>query len=312
MKNHVFYSWQSDLPNNTNRGFLETCITGALKELNISDIYDIEFSIDKDTKDKVGTPHIAETIFSKIDNAKLFIADVSIINSTSEGRKTPNPNVLIELGYAIRTLGWDRIICIYNQSYGDFDDLPFDLKYRRPLCYEFNVDNAEEKKKAKKTIIDAIKNNINSIDPKDFTSINEVGTYLIYEASEFYNQLENKISSIFSDRKLQKKFGYTDEDFSIDIWDDFEYRFEKDEPYEENDLEHHISVVFNDDSYSHNDVEGRECSVFFTLNQKFKQINFNNNKVYCAFEIITRGYSPSGKGRDYSKLSDEFMKRTLS
>ncbi|WP_025695356.1 hypothetical protein [Paenibacillus durus] len=79
MKNHVFYSWQSDLPNNTNRGFLETCITGALKELNISDLYDIEFSIDKDTKDEAGTPHIAETIFSKIDKSKLFIADVSIL-----------------------------------------------------------------------------------------------------------------------------------------------------------------------------------------------------------------------------------------
>jgi hypothetical protein len=128
LKNHVFYSWQSDLSNNTNRGFLETCITEALKELNVSDLYDIEFSLDKDTKDESGTPHIAETIFSKIEKSKLFIADVSIINSGSVGRKTPNPNVLIELGYAARTLGWERIICIYNKAYGSFDDLPFDLK----------------------------------------------------------------------------------------------------------------------------------------------------------------------------------------
>ncbi|MDT3429239.1 hypothetical protein J2Z22_004840 [Paenibacillus forsythiae] len=183
---------------------IETCITGALKELNISDLYDIEFSIDKDTKDEAGTPHITETIFSKIDKSKLFIAAVSIINSGREGRKTPNPNVLIELGYAARTLGWDRIICIYNKAYGSFDDLPFDLKYRRPLCYELTGKDIEDRKKAKKVIIDAIKNNINSIDSKIFTSINEVGTYLIYEASEFYNQLENNVKGIFLEKNFRK------------------------------------------------------------------------------------------------------------
>jgi hypothetical protein len=124
--------------------------------------------------------------------------------------------------------------------------------------------------------------------------------------------LETNVIGIFSDKKLQERFGYTDNDFTVDIWDDFLYRYENGEPHEENDIEHHISVVFNDDSYSHNSVDGRECSVFFTLIQKFKQINFNNNKVYCAFEIISRGYSPSGKGRNYSELSDEFMKRTLA
>src|SRR5665648_19422 len=312
MKNYVFYSWQSDLPNNTNRGFLETCILDALKELSVSDLYHIEFSLDKDTKNIAGTPHIAETIFSKIDKSKLFVADVSIINSGMKGRKTPNPNVLIELGYAARVLGWDRIICIYNKAYGSFEDLPFDLKYRRPLCYELSGKDGEDRKNAKKIIIDVIKSNIKSIDSNSLTSINEVGTYLIYEASEFYNQLENNVKIIFLDKRLQKKFGYTDKDFRVEIWDDFDYKFENGEPHEENDIEHHISVIFTDDSYSHNGVDGRECSVFFTLNLKFKQINFSNNKVYCAFEILSRGYSPSRKGRNYSELSDEFMKKTLA
>lgn len=312
MKNYVFYSWQSDLPNNTNRGFLEACITVALKELNVSDLYNVEFSIDKDTKHEAGTPHIAETIFSKIDKSMLFIADVSIINPCTEGRKTPNPNVLIELGYAARILGWDRVICIYNKAYGSFEDLPFDLKYRRPLCYDYGGKDGEDKTKAKRCVIDAIKNNIVSVDSKDLTSVNEIGSYLIYESTEFYNQLENNVKSVFLEKKLQEKFGYTDQDFIVEIWDDFEYRFENGEPHEETDIEHHISVIFTDDSYSYNDVDNRECSVFFTLKQKFKQINFNNNKVYCAFEILSRGYSPSGKGRDYSEFSDEFMKRTLA
>lgn len=306
MKNYVFYSWQSDLPNNTNRGFLEDCIKKALKELNMSDTYDIEFSIDKDTKDERGTPHIAETIFSKIEKSKLFIADVSIINSDYHKRKNPNPNVLIELGYAAKVLGWKRIICIFNTDYGSFEDLPFDIKFRRPLCYSLNGKNKSE---VKKHVIEAIKSNIMPFEVNDFVSINEVGSYLIFETSTFYNDLEGKIYSVFQDKKLQEKYKFTDGDFIVEIWNDIEYRIENEEPYEETDIEHIISVEFTDDSYTYNGISGRECSITLALNEKFKQINFNNNKVYSTFEIVSRGISPSDMGRDYRGLSDELMKR---
>lgn len=306
MKKHVFYSWQSDLPNSSNRSFLEVCIKESLKELNITELFDIEFRIDKDTMNEVGTPHIADTIFSKIEKSQLFIADVSIINSDYEKRKTPNPNVLIELGYASKVLGWNRIICIFNTDYGCFNDLPFDIKFRRPLCYSLNGKNKAE---VKRQIIEAIKSNISFFNSTEFISINEVGSYLIFESTEFYNQLENSITSVFQDSKLQEKFGFTNDNFIVEITDDFDYRFENEEPYEETDIEHHISIIFTDDTYSHNDIDGRECSIFLTLRERFKQINFSNNKVYCAFEIITRGYSPSSKGRDYRELSDELMKR---
>ncbi|MDQ0177616.1 hypothetical protein [Bacillus chungangensis] len=306
MKNYVFYSWQSDLPNNTNRGFLEGCIEKALKELNMTDRYDIEFSIDKDTKDKNGTPHIAETIFSKIEKSKLFIADVSIINSDYKKRKTPNPNVLIELGYAAKVLGWNKIICIFNTDYGSFDDLPFDIKFRRPLCYSLNEKNKTE---ARKHIVEVIKSNISTFEIKEFLSISEVGSYLIFDTLTFYNDLEAKVRSVFQNNKLQENYNFTEEDFIVDIWNDLEYRIENDEPYEETDIQHTISVELTDDSYKHNGkIDGR-CSIFLTLIEKFKQINFDNKKVYSVFEIVTRGYSPSNKGRDYSGLSDELMKR---
>ena len=38
------------------------------------------------------------------------MADVTIINHDYTGRKTPNPNVMLELGYAIKALGWQRIL----------------------------------------------------------------------------------------------------------------------------------------------------------------------------------------------------------
>lgn len=64
---------------------------------------------------------------------------------TTKGAKCPNPNVLLELGYAVRTLGWDRIICFYNLKYGDIKSVPFDLSHRRIFCY--NSDNENEKKR---------------------------------------------------------------------------------------------------------------------------------------------------------------------
>jgi hypothetical protein len=56
-------------------------------------------------------------------------------------RKVPNPNVLIELGYAIAILGWDRIIMLFNTNHGSFpNDLPFDLDRRRVTKFSI-IDN---------------------------------------------------------------------------------------------------------------------------------------------------------------------------
>ena len=80
MKNTIFFSWQSDLPNNSNRGFIENCIVQAIKVINKKYDCVLEISIDKDTINETGTPDIINTIFSKIDKSKIFIADISIIN----------------------------------------------------------------------------------------------------------------------------------------------------------------------------------------------------------------------------------------
>ena len=153
MNNSIFYSWQSDLPNKTNRGFIESCLTRVLKDLENIAPFSIEFTIDRDTKNEPGTPDIMESIYKKIEKSKIFIADISIINSESTGKKTPNPNVLIELGYAARSLGWEKIICIYNLDYGSIDDLPFDLKQRRPLAYSLKGKSKTDVRKALSKII---------------------------------------------------------------------------------------------------------------------------------------------------------------
>ncbi|RTM15386.1 MAG: hypothetical protein EKK33_02145 [Bradyrhizobiaceae bacterium] len=76
------------------------------------------------------------------------MVDVSIINKAAGGRPTPNPNVLIELGYALRTLGYERIILVFNRAFGKIEDLPFDLRARRVLAYDVPV-GAEAKSAAR-------------------------------------------------------------------------------------------------------------------------------------------------------------------
>ena len=159
MRNTVFYSWQSDLPNNCNRGFIESCIKKALKVLKSIGPFSLELNIDRDTKNEPGTPSITESIFKKIDHSKIFIADISIINHTSNDRKTSNPNVLIELGYAARVLGWDKIICIYNTDFGIIEDLPFDLKQRRPILYSIkDSSKVTARTTVSKSIVSSISN----------------------------------------------------------------------------------------------------------------------------------------------------------
>jgi len=217
MKNTIFYSWQSDLPNKTNRGFLESCLKNVLKELKKIEPFSIEFTIDRDTKNESGTPDIMESIFNKIEKSKIFIADISIINSESTGRKTPNPNVLIELGYAARSLGWGKVICLYNLDYGSIDDLPFDLRQRRPLTYSLKDESMSD---VRKTVSKVISQSILELHASGslFDIINDyLKVQVDTEILTFINHL-SKIVFGYSNKKslndVSKFMNLTDKDIS--------------------------------------------------------------------------------------------------
>ena len=103
----IFYSWQSDLPNATNRTLIQKCLKAAVLAINNPNL-EIEIKVDQDTQGLSGSPDIAQSLFEKIDNSEIFVCDISIINFDQGKRKIPNPNVLIELGYAAKALGWEN------------------------------------------------------------------------------------------------------------------------------------------------------------------------------------------------------------
>ena len=108
--------------------------------------------IDRDTKDEFGSPDIRNSIFGKINHSKFFICDVSL-----NEYKTPNPNVLIELGYAIKTVGWSKILCLFNTQTGNIEELPFDINHNRVTPYNPNAESE------KKRIANIISININNL-----------------------------------------------------------------------------------------------------------------------------------------------------
>jgi hypothetical protein len=137
----IFYSWQSDLPNRTNRGLIEEALRRALDQIQRDGEIEVVPVLDRDTQGAAGAPDIARTIFEKIDQAEVFVADATIINRKAIDeygmRATPNPNVLVELGYAAHSLGWDRIIVVVNTAHGAIEELPFDFRARRVVTYRF-------------------------------------------------------------------------------------------------------------------------------------------------------------------------------
>ncbi|SFJ75219.1 hypothetical protein SAMN05216304_113104 [Bosea sp. OK403] len=156
MAYHIFFSWQSDTPNAVGRSMIEACLERAIGLLQADaevDLADRELAIDKDTLHVPGSPAIAETIYGKIDRAAVFLSDLTYVALRPNGGGIPNPNVLIEHGWALKSLSSRRVISVMNTALGDPDqhELPFDLRHvRRPILYACALDaNQEDRKKAR-------------------------------------------------------------------------------------------------------------------------------------------------------------------
>jgi len=133
----IFFSWQSDSPKETNYSFILRALETACAEINKDYSLIKPIRIDHDTKGLPGSPSITESIFSKINDASVFVPDLTIIGKPHK-KPTPNPNVLVEYGYALSRLGEERILPILNTCYGSPRQLPFDLASKRcTITYHF-------------------------------------------------------------------------------------------------------------------------------------------------------------------------------
>ena len=206
----IFYSWQSDLSGSETRNIIQDAIKDAVKLLR--DTVDIE--ADRDTKGEYGSPDIAQTIFSKIDDCDIFIADVSAVcqyeTTDKDGNKKvkymPNPNVMLELGYATHVVGWENVICVLNADYGTPEDMPFDIASRRltPFSTKDGKSKGEIKRYIKGVIQDTVENLLeNGKRVKTGFSDLRMGYYVDGTISKFLYPIEISKSAAFVKHREQ-------------------------------------------------------------------------------------------------------------
>lgn len=129
----IFYSWQSYIGGYANRNYIrKKIISGSYAD-------EVEITLLEDSRGTTGAPDIPNEILTKIAQSDIFICDVTPVHTleVADGRQRalPNPNVMFELGFAVCSLGWERVICICNEEYGSIETLPFDISTHRIIKY---------------------------------------------------------------------------------------------------------------------------------------------------------------------------------
>ena len=149
----IFYAWQSDRPAELCRSLVRKALDDVAEQLRddlaIEDAPDI--AIGQDTQGKAGSPPVADTILQKIRESDAFVADLTFTGCREgkSGSLVPNPNVLIEYGYALHAFGGNRVLAVFNEEFGDCKDLPFDISHRRrPSTYRTSGDRSDEQSQA--------------------------------------------------------------------------------------------------------------------------------------------------------------------
>ena len=191
----IFYSWQSDLPGNKTRNFIRRCIDEAIALAEESEA--IEAERDEATTGVTGSPNIVTTLFDKIDDCDLFVADISLcfVGIRNDKKKSPNPNVMLELGYAAKKLGWERIICLCNVDYGR--EYPFDIAHNRITNYSFEGKTSKEVEGDLTKIIFTNIRDIRKLKPmtKAGTAAHIIGSYDFSDHSVFEGLIPVDIAS---------------------------------------------------------------------------------------------------------------------
>lgn len=146
----IFYSWQSDIDEE------RKLIWRGLKSLKK---YLAEkgktLIVESDMRGTSGSQDIPNTLFNKIQEADIFLADVNLVGlSMYRDDEMPNSNVMIELGFATAVIGWDRVIMAMNIKSHKIEQLPFDIRQRSILWY--HSDKFEEFEKKLFIFVDAI------------------------------------------------------------------------------------------------------------------------------------------------------------
>lgn len=212
MTRTVFFSWQSDTPNRVGRSFLKEVLEEVCKGIASDSAVDEalrDLEVDSDTQGEPGQPPIIDTIFKKIDASAVFVGDITLVGSRENGSRVPNPNVLIEYGWALKTLTHQRVIWVMNRAYGEpiGENLPFDLRHaKRPTTYNLPEGAAAELKKSEKQKL------VKSLSASIRASLATLPTQVVDAPPKFQEAFTNDGPARF--RKSGESLGFEDNGLS--------------------------------------------------------------------------------------------------
>ena len=216
-KFYVFYSWQSYIGGFSNREYIRDKINAAFNEMKIGIV------LLEDSRGSIGSPNIPNVILTKIIKSDIFICDVTPAHTLNikggKKRALPNPNVMFELGFAVRSLGWERIICVCNGEYGDIETLPFDISTHRIITY---CKKEGEKKSTKSLSLtqllkDIVSNYDNIIAKRNEYDYKKHDTEIFYKMMSFASE-EEFINGITDFRSSGRFFRWYEK-----CWDYIQY-----------------------------------------------------------------------------------------
>ncbi len=188
-KINIFYAHSNnkDEPKNT-----YDIILRKYEDNNEINIYDVEYN------DKNNSSFLLQKIINYINDADIFIADITIEDKTKENKFFQNSNVLFELGCALQKFGTNDIILLKHND-PNFDNIidksndfqiPSLLKGLEITYYEYNNDYKREKEYTKEEIdnfccpfiINKIDNTIKNIKKNKEKNI-DLNNYIIFNYS---------------------------------------------------------------------------------------------------------------------------------
>lgn len=228
MKIKIFYSWQTTTNSKHNKNFISDCIKDAVKKVKqIPDFTRIDIEVTDAVRSESGQVGIADTIIEKIiSNSDIFIADLTIVNFDfpdsipddykeilrKSQKPIPNPNVMIEYGAALKSLGKNAIISILNIYYSgspkeknNAEIIPFDLRHDRfPTEYNFSNQNEAQKTEIKRMLVNDL---INALKPTIQNVLEtQKSKYRPFVAWNEWNELINNSQSdkFITNEKIQE------------------------------------------------------------------------------------------------------------
>lgn len=175
----IFYCWQDLLNRKQHRYLIRSALTKAISRVQseLPDDVDCTLRFDSDTAGRAGAVDIADAILSKIRSSTMLVADVTpCLRDSANHHFYPNPNVMFEVGYGARALGWSRIVCVFNKGNAVDDsklraeDFPFDIRHRRLNSYVCRADSGVDQatKELEAELVSSIRAVIQEIDRGEF------------------------------------------------------------------------------------------------------------------------------------------------